>query len=98
MAHTIVKERYLLDRYSLTESVNSILNGLIAFAIRERVIELDKQIPDSQRIAELKELQEEVWQLYNDNASFETLERMEELVEHYSPILLASKKKAQTKI
>jgi hypothetical protein len=93
MAHTLVKQGQLLDRYSLTESLNSIFNGLIAFALRERRLEMKKVQPDKIRIVELNSLKNEVSKLHKTNESYKSLERMEELIEHYGQILMESKKK-----
>ena len=56
------------DRYGATESLNSILNGLIALCGREQRNELKKSRPDINRILELKRLGEEVWAINEDNA------------------------------
>jgi hypothetical protein len=88
-----VKERNPLDWYSLTESANSILNGLIALASREHMKELDKANPDQKRIAELVALRDEAMKVNRDSKTFSSLEKMEEVIEKYSPILLSEKKK-----
>lgn len=89
----MVKGRNPLDWYSLTESVNSILNGLIALAEREQFLELKKPNPYSQRLKELTRLSDEVWAVNKNTENFRSLERMEEIIAEYSPILLAEKKK-----
>ena len=94
MATTLVKERNPLDWYSLTESTNSILNGLMAYAGREQLKESKKANPDQKRLNELSALFDEVQKVNNNTANFKSLERMEELIDHYSPMLLATKKKA----
>jgi hypothetical protein len=94
----MAKERNPLDWYSLTESANSILNGLIALCSRERRFELGKTNPDQERIEELKRLSEEVWAINNDSKNFTSLERMEEIITKYSPILLDEKKKIHQRI
>lgn len=92
---TTVKERNPLDWYSLTESANSILNGLVALASRETRKEQNKPGPDQKRIEELGRLRKEAIEAVNSNENFSSLERMEKVIEKYSPILLAEKKKLQ---
>jgi hypothetical protein len=84
----------MYDRYGATESLNSILNGLIALTGREQRNERNKAQPDTARIDELKRLGEEVWAINEDTKNFSSVERMQELIDVYSPILLAEKKKA----
>ena len=94
-ATTTVQERNPLDWYSLTESANSILNGLVALASRERRNELNKPNPDQDRIKELENLRDEGIKISRDTETFSSLEKMEQVIEKYSPILLAEKKKIQ---
>lgn len=94
-ATSTVQERNPLDWYSLTESANSILNGLVALASRERRNELNKPIPDQGRIKELESLRDEGINVSRDTETFSSLEKMEQVIEKYSPILLAEKKKLQ---
>lgn len=88
-----VKERNPLDWYSLTESANSILNGLVALASREGRLEEQKLQPDQRRVAELEALRKEAIEQVNNNDNFSSLEKMEAIIDKYSPILLAEKKK-----
>jgi len=94
-ATSTVQERNPLDWYSLTESANSILNGLVALASRERRNELNKPNPDQDRIKELENLRDEGIKISRDTETFSSLEKMEQVIEKYSPILLAEKKKIQ---
>ena len=94
-AASTVQERNPLDWYSLTESANSILNGLVALASRERRNELNNPIPDQDRIKELESLRDEGIKVSRDTETFSSLEKMEQVIEKYSPILLAEKKKLQ---
>ena len=94
-ATSTVQERSPLDWYSLTESANSILNGLVALASRERRNELNKPNPDQDRIKELESLRDEGINVSRDTETFSSLEKMEQVIEKYSPILLAEKKKLQ---
>jgi hypothetical protein len=87
------KVRKPFDKYTLTESANSILTGLIALASREEMLEADKPNPDQARIDELKALGNDAMQQYRDNENFSSLEKMEAIIDKYSPILLAEKKK-----
>jgi len=92
---TSVKQRNPLEWYSLTESANSILNGLVALASRERRLEEQKLQPDQQRIAQLNELRIDAIEQVNNNDNFSSLDKMEAVINKYSPILLAEKKKLQ---
>lgn len=94
-ATSTVQERNPLDWYSLTESANSILNGLVALASRERRNELNKVRPDQDRVKELETLRDEGIKVSRDTETFSSLEKMEQVIEKYSPILLAEKKKLQ---
>jgi hypothetical protein len=94
-ATSTVQERNPLDWYSLTESANSILNGLVALASRERRNELNKPNPDQYRIKELESLRDDGINVSRDTETFSSLEKMEQVIEKYSPILLAEKKKLQ---
>jgi hypothetical protein len=92
---TPVMERNPLDWYDLTESTNSILNGLIAYASRERRKELDKLNPSQEKIAKLTAFQDEVLAVNNNTQNFKNLERMEELIAHYGPILKAANQRTR---
>lgn len=92
-AGSTVQERNPLDWYSLTESANSILNGLVALASRERRNELNKPNPDQDRVKALESLRDEGIKVGRDLETFSSLEKMEQVIEKYSPILLAEKKK-----
>ncbi len=94
-ATSTIQERNPLDWYSLTESANSILNGLVALASRERRNELNKVKPDQDRVKELETLRDEGIKVSRDTETFSSLEKMEQVIEKYSPILLAEKKKLQ---
>jgi hypothetical protein len=86
-------ERNPLDWYSLTESARSILTGLVALASVEHMKEMKKPHPDQERITELIALRDEAHQVNSNTQNFKTMERMEEVIAKYSPILLAEKKK-----
>lgn len=88
-----VQARNPLDWYTKTESANSILNGLVALASREKMKESEKANPDQQRIEELLALRKEAIEAVNNNDNFSSLERMDQVIEKYGPILLAEKKK-----
>ena len=94
MTQTLVKEYQLIDTYGLTETLNSILNGLIAFTLRERRIERHKEKPSQNRINELDALRLEITSLNNDSTNFDSLYRMEELIGKYGPVLKATQKKS----
>jgi hypothetical protein len=85
-----VQERNPLDWYRLTESANGILNGLIAYASRERRKELNKANLDPLRVSELTALHDEVLAINNNTQNFKSMDRMEELINKYGPILKAA--------
>ncbi|MEO8948539.1 MAG: hypothetical protein ABI308_09030 [Mucilaginibacter sp.] len=89
-----VKAANTFDRYGATESLNSILNGLITLTTSEQLWEQARHAPDAKRIAQLKALSDEVWSVNREPANFGSVEQMETLIAKYSPILLAEKKKA----
>lgn len=82
-----VKERNPLDWYRLTEVASSVLNGVIAYASRERRKELGRVRPDLERVEKLTALLNEVADANRNSLNFRSLERMEALIEKYSPIL-----------
>lgn len=88
-----VKQRSPFDWYVFTESVSSILHGLVALSSRETMLEEQKPNPDPERIAQLKSLGDDAMNQIKDNDNFSTLDKMEAIIEKYSPILLAEKKK-----
>jgi hypothetical protein len=55
--------------------------------------EMKKPHPDLERIAELVALRDEAHQVNSNTQNFKTMERMEQVIAKYSPILLAEKKK-----
>jgi len=54
---------------------------------------MKKAHPNQDRIAELVALRDEAHQANRNTQNYKTMERMEELIAKYSPILLAEKKK-----
>ena len=87
------KEQYPMGRLTLMESVRDILSGLVALAGREHIKEMNKPNPDQNRIAELVALRNEAHKVHRDLESYESDERMEEIIAKYGPILRAEKKK-----
>src|ERR1700712_746533 len=75
-----VQARNPLDWYTRTESANSILNGLVALASREKMKESEKSNPDQQRIEELLALRKEAIEAVNNNDNFSSLERMDQVI------------------
>jgi hypothetical protein len=65
----------------------------MALASREGMLESEKLNPDQQRIAELDALRKDAIDQINTNDNFSSLEKMEAIIDKYSPILLAEKKK-----
>lgn len=76
-----------LGLYTLTETTNSILNELIAYAGRERIIELQKSVPDQHRIVALKDLFMEIQAVNRNVENFKDAGRMKEIIETYGPEL-----------
>jgi hypothetical protein len=91
-----VKEQNPLDWYELTESAHSVLHSIVTLAAREEMNEQRKTSPDEQRIAELKALGNEAMKMVEDTNNFSSIDRMRELVDKYSPILLEEKKKIRS--
>ncbi|WP_448698239.1 hypothetical protein ACFGVR_15580 [Mucilaginibacter sp. AW1-3] len=80
------------DRYGATESLSSILNGLITLTTSEQMWERSQAIPDTKRIAQLKALFDKVWTVNNQPANFDSVAQMEKLIAKYSPIFLIKQK------
>ncbi|MFP8894084.1 hypothetical protein [Chryseobacterium sp. EZn1] len=76
-----------LDWYVLTESMNSILNELIAYAGRERFLELRKKNPKLKRIENLKEFSEEIRKINRNSDNFRDVGRMRNIIDTYAPLL-----------
>lgn len=82
-----VKERNPMDWYRLTEVASSVLNGVIAYASRERRKELGRARPDLEKVEKYTALRNEVAEANRNSLNFRSLERMEELIDKYSHIL-----------
>ncbi|HEY8929527.1 MAG TPA: hypothetical protein VIM55_10070 [Mucilaginibacter sp.] len=89
-----VEEVNPFDQYRLTESLNSILNGLVALSSREQLLEERERTPDKKRLTELDALQWEALKLLDDPHSFSSVVQMQQLVDHYGPVLQEQKKKS----
>lgn len=76
-----------LDWYTLTETTNSILNGLMAYTSREKRKELKKEVPDMEHLKELELLFEEVFALNENPDNFKSAPRMESIIKQYGPLL-----------
>jgi hypothetical protein len=82
-----------MEWYSLKESSHSIIFSLIGLTSREIMTESKKDIPDNNRISELKALRIEAWEINRNPNSFKDMGSMQAIIDKYSPILLAEKKK-----
>jgi len=77
------------DWYTLTETTNSILNELIAYTSREEIKEYKKPIQDSKRLKELDDFFKEIHAINRSTANFKSVDRMEEIISKYGPLLRA---------
>jgi hypothetical protein len=78
-----------LDWYELTETSNYILNAIIAYASKAQMKEERSSNPDKEKIIYLEKLYEEVYAVNRDTANFNSLNKMQEIIDKYSPILKA---------
>ncbi|MFC6100774.1 hypothetical protein [Olivibacter domesticus] len=76
-----------LEWYSLTETANSILNGLIAYTCHEEIKELEKECPDTERVKGLQALFVEVHAVNDDPENFQSQDRMKEIIARYGGLL-----------
>ncbi len=86
-----------MEWYSLMESSHSILNSLAGLAFREIWNESKKGKPDQAKIAELESLRMEVAEVKRNPKLFQNMLSMQAIVDKYSPILIAEKKKLNQK-
>lgn len=78
-----------LDWYTLTETTNSILNGLMAYTSRERRKELKKEKPNAILLSDLNNLFEEIHAINDNPDNFKSARKMEEIIGKYAPKLRA---------
>ncbi len=76
-----------LDWFTLTETTNSVLNELIAYTGREEFKELQKAIPDYERIKELNRFSEELEAINSEPDNFKNASRIREIIDKYAPKL-----------
>jgi hypothetical protein len=76
-----------LDWYELTETSNYILNTIIAYASTAQVKEQKSPNPDRKKITYLEMLYEEAYSVNRNTANFQSLEKMQEIIDKYSPVL-----------
>ncbi|SFW27048.1 hypothetical protein SAMN02927921_00875 [Sinomicrobium oceani] len=78
-----------LDWYTLTETTNTILNELLAYAGREEFKELQKSVPNKQRIEDLHIYVNEIQKINREPDNFKSASRMQEIISTYAPQLKA---------
>jgi hypothetical protein len=76
-----------LDWYELTEASSHILNTIIAYASTAQMKEEKSPKPDREKITYLEMLYEEAYSANRNSANFQSLEKMREIIDKYSPIL-----------
>jgi hypothetical protein len=76
-----------LDWYELTEASSYILNTIIAYASTAQMKEEKSLNPDRKKITYLERLYEDAYTVNRDTANFQSLEKMQEIIDKYSPVL-----------
>ena len=82
-----IRAQHPLDRLSALDITKSILNSLACIYYHEGCKESRKANPDQARVKELAALQKEARDAFNNQENYSSLERMEELIDHYGPII-----------
>ena len=77
-----------LDWYELTETSSYVLNTIIAYASTAQMKEEKKPNPDHKKITYLEMLYEEAYSVNRNTANFQSLEKMQEIIDKYSPKLM----------
>jgi hypothetical protein len=86
-AYRVLREKYPLDWLSALDITKSILNSLACIYYHEGNKELRKENPDQDRIKELAALQKDARDAFHNRENYSSLERMEEVIAHYGPII-----------
>lgn len=76
-----------LDWYTLTETTNTILNELLAYAGREEFKETKKEVPDQCRIKQLRAFTREIQVINREPDNFKSAPRMREIIDKYAPLV-----------
>lgn len=76
-----------LDWYALIESANSILNELIAYTGRERYAELQKDVPDQDRICTLRFLSKKLKSINRNSDNFRDGDCLKRIIASYGPLI-----------
>jgi len=87
VAHDEAITNSSIEWYRLTESTRHVLNAIITFTSREQLREEAKAHPDRKKINAFEKQYEEAYDLLNKNDNFKSLERMEEILNTYTPVL-----------
>ena len=86
-ADRALREKYPLDWLSALDITKSILNSLACIYYHASNKESKKENPDQDRIKELAVLQKDARDAFQNRENYSNLERMEELIAHYGPII-----------
>jgi hypothetical protein len=76
-----------LDWYELTETSSYILNTIIAYTSTAQMKEEKRTNPDREKITYLEMLYEEAYSVNRNTSNFQSLEKMQEIIDKYSPVL-----------
>jgi len=76
-----------LDWYELTETSTYVLNAIIAYASTTQMKEERSSNPNKEKINYLQKLYQEVYNINRDSANFQSIDKMQEIINKYSPIL-----------
>ena len=83
-----MKKQYnLFDRYLLTERADDVLIGLCSSYFRKRYREEMSDIPDRDLIEHCTSKIKKYHLMKNTPSNFQNLERMDEIIKIYSPLL-----------
>ena len=75
-----------LDWYKLTENTRHVLNHIMTSSAKKQMEESLKDHPDQIRLDGYKAISEIVAEITRDSKNFESIERMQELLQEYAPL------------
>jgi len=76
-----------LDWYELTEISTYIINTIIAYASTAQMKEEKSPNPDRKKIPYLEMLYKETYSVNRNTANFQSLEKIQQIIDKYSPVL-----------
>jgi hypothetical protein len=75
-----------LDWYKLTESTRHVLNHLMTSSAKKQLEESLKENPDQNRLNGYKTISNIVSGITRDSKNFDSIERMQEILDEYAPL------------